>query len=112
VSAKVGNGDVTLRVSVFSPTGVLVSQPGVVDVNVQAEWEGVGSAVFAALVVLFFGFGVWRNIARRRKERVASSIAASEADAGSSGTATPSEPTGTRANLVPAVGQGTESPRG
>ncbi len=112
VSAKVGNGDVTLRVSVFSPTGVLVSQPGVVDVNVQAEWEGVGSAVFAVLVVLFFGFGVWRNIARRRKERVASSIAASEADAGSSGTATPSEPTGTRANLVPAVGQGTESPRG
>jgi Family of unknown function (DUF6049) len=69
VSAKVGNGDVTLRVSVFSPTGVPVGVPGLVDVNVQAEWEGVGAVIFAVLVVLFFGFGVWRNIVRRRKER-------------------------------------------
>ncbi|MGO4690462.1 DUF6049 family protein [Glaciibacter sp. 2TAF33] len=73
VSAKVGNGDVTLRVSVFSPTGVEVGVPGFVDVNVQAEWEGVGAVVFAVLVVLFFGFGVWRNIVRRRKERTETS---------------------------------------
>lgn len=72
VSAKVGNGDVTLRVTAYSPTGVPIGQPGVVEVNVQAEWEGVGSALFAILVVAFFGFGVWRNIARRRKERMVS----------------------------------------
>jgi hypothetical protein len=75
VTAKVGNGDVTLRVSVFSPTGVLVGTPGLVDVNVQAEWEGVGAVIFAVLVVLFFGFGVWRNIVRRRKERAEFDVA-------------------------------------
>jgi hypothetical protein len=69
VSAKIGNGDVTLRASVYSPTGILVSQPSAIEVNVQAEWEGVGAVIFAVLVVLFFGFGVWRNIVRRRKDR-------------------------------------------
>lgn len=92
VSAKVGNGAVTLRVTVFSPTGVPISQPGVVDVNVQAEWEGVGSALFAVLVVLFFGFGVWRNIARRRRERGASETTSTELDPANGPSTTPNTP--------------------
>jgi len=69
VTAKVGNGSVMLRISVRSPTGVLLAEPKTVAVNVQAEWEGIGAVIFGILVVLFFGFGVWRNIARRRRER-------------------------------------------
>lgn len=129
VSAKVGNGDVTLRVSVYSPTGVLVSQPSVVDVNVQAEWEGLGSAVFAALVVAFFGFGVWRNIARRRKERATppSSTTGTAVDINtgiqkntaerapavrpSTASGTPPVPTTTGALLI-APASDTEAPRG
>ncbi|MGO4104049.1 DUF6049 family protein [Leifsonia sp. YAF41] len=69
VTAAVGNGEVTLRVSLFSPTGVPIGEPGMIAINVRADWESLGTAVFAVLVVLFFGFGVWRNIARRRKGR-------------------------------------------
>ena len=69
VTAAVGNGEVTLRVSLFSPTGVPIGQPGMIAINVRADWESLGTAIFAVLVVLFFGFGVWRNIARRRKGR-------------------------------------------
>lgn len=71
VTAAVGSGDVTLRVTLFTPTGVLVNQPALIAVNVQADWEGLGAIILAILVVLFFGFGVWRNIVRRRKERAA-----------------------------------------
>jgi hypothetical protein len=73
VTAKVGNGTVMLHISVHSPTGVVMADPKTVAVNVQAEWEGIGAVIFGILVVLFFGFGVWRNIARRRRERVADS---------------------------------------
>lgn len=84
VSAKVGNGDVTLRATVYSPTGVQLGDPVPIDVNVQAEWEGVGALIFGIAVVLFFGYGVWRNITGRRKHT---------ADAGTTEpTVTPDEP--------------------
>jgi predicted secreted protein len=92
VSAKVGNGDVTLQVSVFSSTGVVVGVPSLVDVNVQAEWEGVGAVIFAVLVVLFFGFGIWRNIVRRRKELTDSgSVAGPGADDARADSDTPTD---------------------
>lgn len=81
VTAAVGNGEVTLRVSLFSPTGAPIGQSGMIAINVRADWEGLGTAIFALLVVAFFGFGVWRNIARRRKARNAP---ATEADADAS----------------------------
>ncbi|HSP52004.1 MAG TPA: DUF6049 family protein, partial [Cryobacterium sp.] len=68
VKAAVGNGAVTLRVTLFTPTGTVISQPTLIPINVRADWEGLGSLLFAAFVVLFFGFGVWRNIVRRRRE--------------------------------------------
>ena len=79
VTAAVGSGDVTLRVTLFTPTGVLVNQPALIAVNVQADWEGLGAIILAILVVLFFGFGVWRNIVRRRKERAAVTDTSAEA---------------------------------
>lgn len=69
VTSAVGNGTVTLRVTLFTPAGTMIDQPALIPINVRADWEGLGSLIFAAAVVLFFGFGVWRNILRRRRER-------------------------------------------
>jgi hypothetical protein len=69
VTAAVGNGDVVLTVTLFTADGVQIDQPALIPVNVRADWEGLGSLIFAAFVIAFFGFGVWRNISRRRRER-------------------------------------------
>ncbi len=69
VTSAVGNGAVTLRVTLFTPAGTMIDQPALIPINVRADWEGVGALIFAAFVVLFFGFGVWRNVVRRRRER-------------------------------------------
>ena len=69
VTAAVGNGAVTLRVTLLTPAGTVIQQPSPIPINVRADWEGLGALLFAAFVVLFFGFGVWRNILRRRRER-------------------------------------------
>ncbi|BDZ45360.1 hypothetical protein GCM10025866_12690 [Naasia aerilata] len=61
------NGRVTLTVTAFSPTGVQVGSPAVITLDVQAEWEAVGTGVVVGLVVALFGFGIFRNIRRRRR---------------------------------------------
>jgi len=78
VAAGVGNGEVSLEVSLSSTEGVPVGDPVVIPANVQADWEGLGAAVIAAIVVLVFGIGVWRNIRRRRRERAAAAEAGAE----------------------------------
>lgn len=80
VAAGVGNGDVSLAVSLTSPTGVPIGTPVTIPANVQADWEGLGAAILAAIVVLVFGIGIWRNIRRRRRAR-----AESAADAAAGG---------------------------
>ncbi|WP_291050803.1 DUF6049 family protein [Herbiconiux sp.] len=71
--AGVANGPVTLTFQLLSPTGVLLSTPSPVLVNVSADWETLGTVIFAALVVIVFGFGIVVNILRRRKQRRAES---------------------------------------
>jgi hypothetical protein len=85
VTAAVGNGDVSLRVSLLTPSGVPVDDPSLIAVNVRADWEGFGSLAFAIFVVVFFGFGVWRNIARRRRERSSEQHSAAGPDEGAGG---------------------------
>lgn len=69
VKAKVGNGQVVLSLRLYSPTGVPIGDPTSVTVDVHADWEGIGALILGVLLVLLFGFGVVRNILRRRKER-------------------------------------------
>ncbi|WP_448006876.1 DUF6049 family protein [Agromyces bauzanensis] len=69
VVAGVGNGEVSLVVSLTSPTGVPIGNPVTIPANVQADWEGLGAAILATIVVLVFGIGIWRNIRRRRRAR-------------------------------------------
>lgn len=78
IAAGVGNGEVSLAVSLSSPTGVPIGSTVTIPANVQADWEGLGAALLATIVVLVFGIGIWRNIRRRRRDRA---DAASDADA-------------------------------
>ena len=77
LSAAVGNGDVVLRVTLFTLNGTPLGQPAPIEVSVRADWEGVGASIFAILVVGFFGFGIWRNIVRRRRDRTGAAPVAS-----------------------------------
>ncbi len=64
---SVANGHVTLEVQLTSSTGVVIGQPTYVNINVQAGWETALTVVIAAILVIVFGFGFWRNIVKRRK---------------------------------------------
>jgi hypothetical protein len=68
VKAKLGNGQVTLTLQLFSQSGVAIGGPTTVPVDVHADWEGIGALIIAILLVLLFGFGIVRNILRRRRE--------------------------------------------
>lgn len=66
---SLANGDVVLHVSLTSLTNVQVAQPALIKVDVQAGWETAFTAVFTALLVLLFGFGIFRNIRKRLRAR-------------------------------------------
>ncbi|ALX65999.1 DUF6049 family protein [Microbacterium sp. XT11] len=68
VSARVGSGELDLRLALFSPTGVELGDRQTVRVAVRAEWEGIGLTVFGALIVILVGLGVVRTVRRKRRE--------------------------------------------
>lgn len=78
VSARVGSGELDLRLSLASPTGVPLGQQQTVRVAVRAEWEGIGLAIFGSLIVILIALGVVRTVRRRRK----GADAGEDADAG------------------------------
>ncbi len=66
---SVANGEVRTTVSLTSATGVHISTPTVVMLNVLAGWETTVTVVLMILVVLLFGAGIVRTILRSRKRR-------------------------------------------
>lgn len=66
VQARVGNGEVTLALQLRSPTSVAIGDTEFVDVNVRAEWEGVGIAALAIVVGGLLVIGLYRTVRRRR----------------------------------------------
>lgn len=79
VAAGVGSGEVALEVSLMSPDGTPVGDTVTVPANVQADWEGLGAAVLAAIAVAVFAIGVLRSVRRRRRDRAAAAEAPAEA---------------------------------
>lgn len=79
VSARVGSGEVDLRLSLRSHTGVLIQGEQTMRVAVRADWETIGLGILGALVVLLIGFGVLRTVLRKRRE-AAEEAAAQGAD--------------------------------
>jgi murein biosynthesis integral membrane protein MurJ len=66
---SVANGKVELKMALTSATNVPISTPSTVEINVQAQWESIITAVAAAAVVLIFGLGILRNVRRRLRRR-------------------------------------------
>ncbi|WP_394770604.1 DUF6049 family protein [Lacisediminihabitans sp.] len=64
---SVANGEVLIDTTLSSATNIPIGRPVQTRVEVQAGWETAFTAVVAALVVGVFGFGIWRNIRKRRK---------------------------------------------
>ena len=77
---SLANGQVTVETSLTSATNVPIGAVGAVDVDVQAGWETALTAVVAALIVLVFGFGIYRNIAKRRRAKRAPAETAEPAE--------------------------------
>jgi hypothetical protein len=71
VNAQVGNGAVDVQITLTTAAGVQLGSTVTIPVNVQADWEGLGAALLGGAILLFFGFGIFRNIRRRRRERAA-----------------------------------------
>lgn len=102
VAAGVGSGEVALEVSLTSPDGTPVGDTVTVPANVQADWEGVGAAVLAAIAVAVFAIGVLRSVRRRRRDRAASAEAVTDAaDAPADAAESPSRPATTDGAAAP-----------
>ena len=61
------NGESRVSVRLTSPTDVPIAGPEFTDVDVQAGWETAFTAVVAAFLLAIFGFGIYRNITKRRR---------------------------------------------
>jgi hypothetical protein len=66
VSARVGNGDVNLTLTMASPSGEPIGEPVVVSVRVRADWEGFGLVIMGLLFIALVITGVIRTIRRRK----------------------------------------------
>ncbi|SFR87853.1 hypothetical protein SAMN04487846_0198 [Microbacterium sp. cf046] len=69
VQARVGNGEVSVQLQLRSRTLEPIGAPQVVDVNVRADWEGVGIVVLSVLVAGFLLLGLVRTVLRLRARR-------------------------------------------
>ncbi|MGG7507599.1 DUF6049 family protein [Plantibacter sp. YIM 135249] len=78
VQAQIGNGDVTLRLQLYSPTGQEIGNEAFVGVNVRADWEGIGAVVLAAFVGLLFIAGIVRMVLTRRARAAAAAAPVAE----------------------------------
>lgn len=93
VQSQIGNGDVTLRLQLFSTSGQAIGDQSFVGVNVRADWEGIGAVVLALLVALLFVSGVIRMVlGRRAKRRAAAAVPATSDDAQRTGQRPGGEP--------------------
>ena len=113
VQARVGNGEVTLALQLRSRASVAIGDGAFVEVNVRAEWEGVGvvalSVVVGGLLVLGIGRTVLRVRSRRRAAAAVAAGAASSETADAAGTSGEPGETGDPDPAVPATDQ--EAPR-
>ncbi|GGF36986.1 hypothetical protein GCM10011399_32430 [Subtercola lobariae] len=69
VKAAVATGEVELGLELYNRDGVLVSRAAPLEINVSADWEGIGTLIIGILAVLFFAFAVVRLILKRRRAR-------------------------------------------
>ncbi|WP_437583531.1 DUF6049 family protein [Paramicrobacterium sp. CJ85] len=81
VTARLGNGDVNLRLFLYTPEGVSLGDSSTVPVTVRADWERIGTIILIGGVTLLFVFGVIRTVLRRRREHEAADTDTAESPA-------------------------------
>ncbi|MBX3103669.1 MAG: hypothetical protein KF867_01705 [Cryobacterium sp.] len=64
---SIANGTVLTVLSLRSATGIEVSDPTFVTLNVQAGWETAATIVVAIILLLMFGAGIWRTVLKRKQ---------------------------------------------
>lgn len=69
IEARVGSGDVTVHYVLQSPTGERIGPARDVDVTVRADWERIAIIALVVIVAGLIGFGSFRQIRRRKRER-------------------------------------------
>jgi len=62
------NGTVGITVSLRDAQGQAVGSETVLELNLQAGWETAGTVVIAGVIALLFGFGIVRNVRKRRQK--------------------------------------------
>ncbi|MGZ8805194.1 MAG: DUF6049 family protein [Microbacterium sp.] len=67
VQARVGNGEVTVQLQLRSRTLEPIGGAQTVDVNVRADWEGIGIVILSILVGGFILLGLVRTVLRLRR---------------------------------------------
>ena len=68
IEARVGSGDVTVHYTLQSATGERIGPTRDVAVTVRADWERIAVIALAVIVAALIGFGLYRQIRRRRRE--------------------------------------------
>jgi len=65
---SVANGKTSLRATLTTTSGLVISDPVFYEIDVQAQWEGITLVAFIAIVSSIMGIGIARTI-RDRKRR-------------------------------------------
>ena len=78
VEARIGNGNVLLRVSLSAADGTPIGSPTVIRANVQADWEGWGAGVLGILAASLFAIGLVRQVRRSRRTALTTDAASDE----------------------------------
>ncbi|MGN7860318.1 DUF6049 family protein [Microbacterium sp. 22303] len=66
LESHVANTELTLTMTLTSPTGVAIGPAQTARLTIRAEWETIGLIVFGSLGLLLIGAGIFRTIRRRR----------------------------------------------
>lgn len=67
VQARVGSGEVTVRLDLRSPTYQPIGGTQYAEVTVRADWEGIGVVILAVVIGGLLAVGVIRTLLRRRQ---------------------------------------------
>ncbi len=64
---SVANGKTSLRATLTTTSGIVISDPVFIEIEVQAEWESITLVAFIAIVASIMGIGIARTIRDRRR---------------------------------------------
>ncbi|MBS1675242.1 MAG: hypothetical protein JSS74_14905 [Actinobacteria bacterium] len=88
LESHVANTELSLTMTLTSPTGVPIGPTQTARLTIRAEWETIGLIIFGSLGVLLIGAGIYRTIRRRKAvaaKNAAEGMNGSESAAGGSG---------------------------